>query len=121
MIEEKYNKKGNLVICKHSSGGFSEGSVYEIREDGTEMVRVVKDDNGVANGWVSDRFELYTPFTIDSKLHTDTPNPININQATSDVIILCNDDGTKVIMVNENGQWLQARTEQTQQDETTCT
>ena len=42
-----------------------------------------------------------------NKLHTDTPT--NINQVTSDVIILYNDDGTKVIMVLENGRWLQAR------------
>ena len=43
-----------------------------------------------------------------NKLSTDTPS--NINQVTSDVIILYNDDGTKVIMVLENGRWLQART-----------
>ena len=46
--------------------------------------------------------------------NTDTPrttSTTNINQATSDVIILYNDDGTKVIMVLENGRWLQARTE----------
>ena len=45
--------------------------------------------------------------------NTDTPRATttNINQATSDVIILYNDDGAKVIMVLEKGKWLQARTE----------
>ena len=46
--------------------------------------------------------------------NTDTPRATtntNFNQATNDVIILYNDDGTKVIMVLENGRWLQARTE----------
>ena len=41
-----------------------------------------------------------------NKLYTDTPKSVttNINQATSDVLILYNDDGTKVIMVNESGK-----------------
>lgn len=46
-----------------------------------------------------------------TKLTTDAPHTINFNQATNDVVILYNDDGTKVIMVNEKGKWLQARTE----------
>ena len=43
-----------------------------------------------------------------NKLHTDTPN--TIQYVDNDVIILYNDDGTKVIMVLEKGKWLQART-----------
>ena len=74
MLEEKYNKKGNLVICKYSTDGFSKGSVYEIREDGTDRVRVVKDDDGDANSWWRQNFDLYElieevpqKFTVGSK------------------------------------------------------
>ena len=51
-----------------------------------------------------------------SKLHIDTHNTFSIKQAANDVIILYNDDGTKVIMVLENGRWLQARTDPTQKE-----
>ena len=39
-----------------------------------------------------------------NKLYTDTSTTINFNQATNDVVIIYNDDGTKVIMVLEKGQ-----------------
>lgn len=67
-MKEKYNKKGNLVICNHGwRGCFTKGKVYEIRVDGTNRVRVVKDDKGYANGWCRQKFDLYELFTIGSK------------------------------------------------------
>lgn len=66
MLEEKYNKKGNLVICNQGwRGCFTKGSVYEIREDGTGRVLVVKDDSGNENGWGRQNFDLYEPTLIE--------------------------------------------------------
>jgi hypothetical protein len=65
MTEEqcKKLKVGDIVQCTNNkgydtNGAFVVGKYYIIRESGISWVRVVRDSNGIKNGWGAEFFEL---------------------------------------------------------------
>lgn len=55
-------REGDLVECKDSTEGYTEGGIYKLREDPANgKARTVTDDKGsVTNGWTANHFRFHS-------------------------------------------------------------